>query len=61
MAVGYCFCLGEVFKLHMLNKCLGLPSSLFHKRISRKKKMYVWGSALGLLGFWLIGNCCSAK
>ena len=38
MAIGYCFCLGEVFKLHMLNKCLGLPSSLFHKRISRKKK-----------------------
>ena len=59
MAVGCCFCLGEVFKPHMLNKCLGLPSFLFHKRILKEKACV--DSALGLLGFWLTGSCCSAK
>ena len=38
MAVGRGFCLGEVFQPHMFNKCLGLPSFLFHKRILKKKK-----------------------
>lgn len=45
MAVGYYFCLGEVFKLHMLNICLGLPSFYYIKEYWKKQG----GGGLGFL------------
>lgn len=46
MPVGYCFCLGEVFKFHMFNICLGLPSFYSIKEYWKKRE-----GGLILLGF----------